>query len=430
MIGRHDIRTVFGAFLVLSGVLGAVPAAVAQSVDIGRFIDQPNPDQATTLGFNIYGRSFLRASNGERVLALSNAAKRIVAGQTPAQNAAFSAPRVNNPRRVWSAHGAGSEVTATDCTVDCEEDIGIIFMCQGSGRPARVDVPWVALDFARQGERKPLDIVVDGRRFSYTATLGGPGLVGHVPSFTVGPDDPLIEALQVGQVAEVQFSGSGVKIGLRGSRAALDSFKAECPWRAAAAAGQSPADQPLWFASSFTGDNGEPTQSLTFGIPETDATAFNATCVPGEDHATVRLIVDYGGNSSGAIVPAEFYASGETYRYSASVFVMPGGESAGVRLSVALDDPLWQALQGEKQQMVFGVVGMRQAKAAPTGAFGAIGQFVNACRAAAAPAAPQAEPGPPTGQPDTPTAQPKSTSVSKAVRLAVAATMAAVVPKA
>ena len=270
---------------------------------------------------------FLLASNGQRFPPRNNAARSINAGQTWAPSAPFSAPgglsielreydsisaddvignfavdanvrpgrytatlrggggvyqvtydvavagdvapvqpvaaRPNNPRRVWAAHGQGSGITVTDCRDNCEEDIGIIFMCQGEGLPARVDVPWVALDNAQEGEQKPIAVVVDGRHFDYTATLGGPGLVGHVPSFMVAPGDPLIDALQGGRVAQVQFDGSGVNIGLRGSRQALDIFKAHCGWNGAAAAGAgggqapAPADQPLWYASSFTDENGE-----------------------------------------------------------------------------------------------------------------------------------------------------------------------------
>ena len=307
------------------------------------------------------------------------------------------APRVNNPRRVWSAHGQGSGITATDCTNDCEEDIGIIFMCQGQGLPARVEVPWVALENAREGERRPLDVVVDGRSFRYTATLGGPGLVGHVPAFTVAPGDPLIDALQSGSVAQVQFDGSGVNIGLRGSRSALDIFKAHCGWNGAAAAsaggGQAtaPADQALWFVSNFTDAAGRPAVTLSFGVPETDASAFSATCVPGRGDPTVDLNVDYGNRRNGAIAPVYIQTSAGTFQYNASVFVDSGGESAGVRLSVPLTDPLWHAMQEERSLISFGIAGGQQTRSSPVGVFGAIGQFLNACDVApaAGPAAPQ-----------------------------------------
>ena len=163
-----------------------------------------------------------------------------VSNNTPRPKVIQPAPRVSRPNRVWSTHNAYSEITVTDCRDDCEEDIGIILACQGPGQPARVDVPWAALDNGQEGQRAPLAIVVDGRRYQYTATLGPYGLVGHVPWFMVAPGDPVIAALQGGSVAQVQFAGSGVNIGLKGSRQALDIFKAHCGWNNQGAAGPAP----------------------------------------------------------------------------------------------------------------------------------------------------------------------------------------------
>lgn len=316
------------------------------------------------------------------------------------------APRVDNPRRVWAAHGQGSDITVTDCRDDCEEDIGIIFMCRGQGQPASVDVPWVALESAQEGEQRPLAVVVDGKRFDYTATLGGPGLVGHVPSFTIGPNDPLIDALQSGRVAQVQFDGSGVNIGLRGSRSAIDIFKAHCGWNGAAASvgggpTPAPADQPLWFASSYTGENGQPVQSLTFGVPETDASLFNATCTPGGGEPTVALNVDLGNREDGQRAPVILETSSGTFAYNATVFISSGGESAGVRLRLPLTDPVWQAMQGERGPVSFSIVGAQKRNTSAIGAFGAFGQFLNAClTAAAADGIPSADPNaPPAVQP-------------------------------
>ena len=326
------------------------------------------------------------------------------------------APRVNNPRRVWAAHGQGSGITVTDCRDNCEEDIGIIFMCQGQGLPARVEVPWVALENAREGERRPLDVVVDGRSFRYTARLGGPGLVGHVPAFTVAPGDPLIDALQSGRAAQVQFDGSGVNIGLRGSRSALDIFKAHCGWNGATAAsaggGQAPApaDQALWFAASYTGEDGRPVQTLTFGVPETDNLLFGASCTAAGGDPTVELHVDIGNRRNGAFAPVYIQTSAGTFQYNASVFVDSGGESAGVRLQLPLTDPVWQAMQEERSLISFGVAGRQQTVSSPAGAFGAFGQFLNACRTASA-----AGPGaPPRRPPPTAPQQPRAGAVSQA----------------
>ena len=252
--------------------------------------------------------------------------------QPPPPQRPSGPPRhARSPQRVWAAHGRGSEVTATDCSQDCEEDIGIIFMCQGRGQPAQVDVPWVALDSGRQGSQRPLTVTVDGRRFDYTATLGGPGLVGQVPSFAVAPGDPLIDALQSGSAARVRFSGVEADIGLRGSRAALDIFKAHCGWNNVAQSGPSPApppsqpaDRPLWFASSHGSQNGRQVQTLTFGIPETDNTLFSASCGIGGRDPVVELHIDLGNHFSGQIVPITMATSSGTFAYNARAFRRAG----------------------------------------------------------------------------------------------------------
>ena len=288
--------------------------------------------------------------------------------------------------RVWAAHGGNESITVSDCRDDCEEDIGILFQCQGLGQPALVDVPWAASETGPAGAVKPLSIVVGHQAYVFNATLGNYGMVGHVPSFTISPNDPVIEALQAGSTAQIVFEGRSTTLGLKGSRSALDVFKAHCGWNGVAQAPtvQQPVQQdaqPYWFASQYTDySTGQARASLTFGIPETDATGFFAACAPGGNNAVipVDLIVDFANQPAGASVPVYIQTSSYTAQYQGRVFIS-SSEWAGVRIGVSPSDPIWQAMQKEPQLISYGVGGAQQGLSTLTGVAQAVPQFLASC---------------------------------------------------
>lgn len=288
------------------------------------------------------------------------------------------------PDRVWAVHNSYENITATDCSEDCEEDIGIIFMCQGASQPALVSVPWAAIERGQPGSQRDLTIVVDGQASSYVATLGEYGLVGHIPSFTIHPNDPLIGALQAGNRAEIIFEGGTTTIGLRGSRNALDIFKAHCSWNEVAQLPpQQPEPQPFWFVSQFADFNtGRQTTQLTFGLPETDAIGFNASCVAGSNNAMipVDIIADFGNQPAFAQVPVYIQTASYTSQYQGQVFV-DSSEWAGIRTSIPRADPIWSSLQAASGQVIFGMGGGQPSLASSAGAAQAVGQFLAACSA-------------------------------------------------
>lgn len=305
------------------------------------------------------------------------------AGSTPVQPQPADQPASN---RVWAAHGGNESITVTDCRDDCEEDIGILIQCQGLGQPALVDVPWAATETGPAGAVRPLSIVVGHQAYVFSATLGNYGMVGHVPSFIIAPNDPVIEALQGGSAAQIVFEGRSTTLGLKGSRSALDVFKAHCGWNGVAQAPtvQQPVQQdtqPYWFASQYTDfSTGQARTSLTFGIPETDATGFFAACTPGGNNTVipVDLIVDFANQPAGASVPVYIQTSSYTAQYQGRVFIS-SSEWAGVRIGVSPSDPIWQAMQKEPQLISYGVGGAQQGLSTLTGVAQAVPQFLASC---------------------------------------------------
>lgn len=132
--------------------------------------------------------------------------------------------------RVWSAGGGqGNGSAATDCT-DCGDDIGMMLTCPGGGRAAEVTVHWAATENGVEGQQLPVVFRIDRQVFRFTATTKNYGQIGYTPEFSLSPNDPLVEGLQGGQNAIITFQGQNTTISLKGSRGALDIFRAECGW--------------------------------------------------------------------------------------------------------------------------------------------------------------------------------------------------------
>lgn len=307
-----------------------------------------------------------------------------VSGQTQQQPQQPSFPQ--QAPRVWSALGSNDGVTVADCRDDCEEDVGIVFECQGYGLPALVSIPWAAIERGTPGAKMPLSILVGNQRFSYEATLGNFGLVGHIPSIFINPNDPVIEVLQAGSVAFVEFAGGTVDIGLRGSRAALDVFKAQCDWNnvpfdAQFVDGQSD-DGANWLSSFYQEvTTGRMVPALTFGIPETDAIGFSATC-RADGGIETELLVDFGARADGAPVQTFIEVDGQAFGYQGNVFVS-SSEWAGVEMLMNPRDPIWQRMQ-DAREISYGIVGGQRVTAPGRGAAAAISQFLADCQSASA----------------------------------------------
>jgi len=283
------------------------------------------------------------------------------------------------PQRVWGVDGVYEQIVATDCR-DCGEDTGIIIACQGDGLAALASVPWIAIENGFNGSVLPINITIGNQRFTYTSTLNEWGMVGFVPEFVISPNDAIVEALQSGSAARFDFEGHSVSIGLKGSRDALDIFKAHCGWNNVAVP-QSVNDnvpQPIWYASSYEDyDTGRQVTDLTFGIPETDAIGFHARC-EADGSVLTSLQVDYGNRIEGAPVDAFIQADQQAYGYKGKVFIDASGEWAGIGIRMSSKDPIWQAIKSS-QQVTYGIIGGAQNTASSTGVVEAIDQFIGNC---------------------------------------------------
>lgn len=288
--------------------------------------------------------------------------------------------RPNAPRqRRWGTHTNGGTISVADCSRDCGETINFLMVCQGNGRPALVNLPSIGSENGPAGAIRPVNIMVGGQRYSYQARLGRPGLFGHVPSLQINPNDPVIEAMQGGRRVQVEFDGQRHNFGLRGSRKALDDFKANCGWTGATAQ-QQPAGfgrGPVWFASQYTDDRtGQRVSALTYGIPESDATAVHASCV-ANGAITLDVLGGTGGMQNGAPVALRIGIGNRSQQYDGQVFY-DSSEWSGIRVRMNAADPVWRAMQ-TAPNISFGLTSGGQKSLPGQGAGQAVAQFLSSC---------------------------------------------------
>ncbi len=316
----------------------------------------------------------------------NNAQKNVVNTQ-PAQKPVAQAQQTAPPR-IWSVTGVYGEIVAADCR-DCGEDIGLMLACQGEGLSARMSVPWVAIENGFDGSVLPIEISIGNQQFSYRSTLNEWGMVGFVPEFIVSPNDLIVQALQSGYVARFEFEGISTDVSLRGSYDALEIFKAHCGWNnvplTQVANDNSteivPSSDPfaVWFASQHDDfDTGRQISTLTYGIPETDATGFYASCEP-DGSVQTSLIVDFGDLANTTPVEAFIQTDQLSHRYQGEVFIDPSGEWAGIGMRMNTTDPIWQAMQSSRQ-VAFGILDGAQVVTSSQGASQAIAEFIGNCR--------------------------------------------------
>ncbi len=101
-----------------------------------------------------------------------------------------------------------------------------------------------------------------------------------------------------------------------------------------------------WSFEHYDADqNGQTSYVLSYGVPETDAVAFTATCHGGMQGPAIPVLlsVDYGDAPDGAPVTARMRSGSFDASYAAAVSSQ-SSESAGVLVQVGTDDPLWHAL--------------------------------------------------------------------------------------
>jgi hypothetical protein len=153
-------------------------------------------------------------------------------------------------------------------------------------------------------------------------------------------------------------------------------------------------EEMSWTANRFESEtpDGTPMAVLHYGIPETDAVAFEATC-GGPDGPEPRAVFwyditdfDEGDDVSLEILAGDFEDELPAKVYGKELEV---GVS-GIQVTPPTDAPLWQAM-ATRPDLSYGVEGGEPVKLSLNGASAAVGEFVAACEAlsSAAPMTPE-----------------------------------------
>ena len=129
--------------------------------------------------------------------------------------------------RQWETTSSPDSIVATDCR-ECGDDIGIMLTCKKTDEPISVTVHWAAVENGTDNAVLPIKMTLDDKVFTYQAKSVLFGQIGYTPVFNLKHSDPLINALQKAKTINIAFAGGKTEISLKGSRAALDKFKAGC----------------------------------------------------------------------------------------------------------------------------------------------------------------------------------------------------------
>ena len=150
------------------------------------------------------------------------------------------------------------------------------------------------------------------------------------------------------------------------------------------------AEEMAWTVDRYESDStdGVDTVILSYGIPNTDAVAFEPFC-GGPDGAMPRAIFWYDivDLEEGENVVVSFSAGDVEAELPGQVF----GKDAevgvsGIEVAIEVGAPLWTSMK-KGAALSYGIAGGKREALQLTGAATAVGDFVSACQAPASPAA-------------------------------------------
>jgi hypothetical protein len=208
----------------------------------------------------------------------------------------------------------------------------------------------------------------------------------------------MIAALNAGSTLHVSFAGAETSIGLNGFEAAFVEFDRACPWRRDQSAGEtegypnpdgSPvgtgetaSDEPRWMLSEYgEAESGVAVTSLSFGIPETDALAFQATCAPGEPEALIDAIALLDVDEKAEGEAAELVIATADLELRLKGQVSTGRATyPGILVSVGPRHPLWAILESDAPVSLAGGDGPG-VSLPPTSSSKVIAEFLRSCAA-------------------------------------------------
>ena len=138
----------------------------------------------------------------------------------------------------------------------------------------------------------------------------------------------------------------------------------------------------IWsFTQSSAGGVAEAVSTLSFGVSQADAIAFDAVCRNSEPGTSVQvlLLIDHGQRQDGDAAPVKFLSAGFDATYAGTVSIV-SSEYAGIRVDVGVDDPLWAVL-AKNRRISFGVNGGDSVRVSLRRSAKPVQRFIAACRA-------------------------------------------------
>ncbi len=177
---------------------------------------------------------------------------------------------------------------------------------------------------------------------------------------------------------------SHVEIGCRNDQ---DFMEGECVDRAGAEA-TAPAPDPdmRWQVNAFNDptNKGRYTVRLAFGIPETDAVQFDASCSAGSSAATALVIMGYNveGMREGKRVKVNYTADGARWQLDGEVY---GTELeigvSGILVRPGFNNPFWEHLAGSSSQFSYRTKGGAPVQLGLKGSGVKVRKFIADCKA-------------------------------------------------
>ncbi len=140
-----------------------------------------------------------------------------------------------------------------------------------------------------------------------------------------------------------------------------------------------------WQADAYNdpGNRGKYTAFLTQGVPETDNTAFRATCEPGSSgkFAPTIFVYNTGQMARNDRLSVSFFVDGRKVHEMPGLVYHPDSEEgiAGIFVRAEVDDPLWELLAANTY-VRYEANGMGKAGMNLSGSRAAIERFLSECR--------------------------------------------------
>ena len=140
-----------------------------------------------------------------------------------------------------------------------------------------------------------------------------------------------------------------------------------------------PVDERKWQHFSSR-SQGRRVHHLDYGIPETDAVTFRASCVWGSGTPRFTIAARVGNQRNGVSANIRFRTNGFNKRYAGRVDGAGNTEEgiAGIRVALTTDDPLWSAL-ARKNSISYTAFGQRETLGL-SGSSRAVNAFLTGCR--------------------------------------------------